>query len=38
LLQLEVFKVDALEVLQQLALYEMIDRLEANNTTKINQT
>jgi hypothetical protein len=34
---LEVFEVDVLKVLWQLALYAMIDRPKANNTTKINQ-
>jgi hypothetical protein len=38
LLLLEVFEVDVLEVLRQLALYMTIDSLKANNTTKINQT
>jgi hypothetical protein len=38
LVLLEVFEVDVLEVLRQLALYMMIDRSKANNTTKINQT
>jgi hypothetical protein len=33
LLLLEIFKVEVLEILQQLALYTMIDRLE----TTINQ-
>jgi hypothetical protein len=38
LLLLKVFEVDVLEVLRQLAFYATIDRPEANNTTKINQT
>jgi hypothetical protein len=38
LLLLEVFEVDVLEILQQLAFYMMIDRLEINNTTRINET
>jgi hypothetical protein len=38
LLLLEVFEVDVLEVLRRIALYVMIERPEANNTTKINKT
>jgi hypothetical protein len=38
LLLLEVFEVDVLEILQQLAFYVTIDRLEINNTTRINET
>jgi hypothetical protein len=37
LLLLEIFKVEVMEILWQLALYATIDRLEINNTTKINQ-
>jgi hypothetical protein len=36
-LLLEIFKVEVMEILWQLALYVAIDRLEINNTTKINQ-
>jgi hypothetical protein len=35
---LKIFKVEVLEILWQLALYTMIDRLETNNTTRINKT
>jgi hypothetical protein len=38
LLLLEVFEVDVLEILRQLAFYVMIDMLEINNTTRINET
>jgi hypothetical protein len=38
LLLLKIFKVDVLEILQQLALHATIDRLEINNIHKINQT
>jgi hypothetical protein len=38
LLLLKIFKVDVLEILRQLALYAMIDRLKISNTHKINQT
>jgi hypothetical protein len=38
LLLLEVFEVDVLEVLHQLALYSMIGRSEISNIPKINQT
>jgi hypothetical protein len=38
LLLLEVFKVDVLEILWQLALYAMMDRPETSNIHKINQT
>jgi hypothetical protein len=38
LLLLELFEVDVLEVLRQLAFYAMIDRPETNNIHKINQT
>jgi hypothetical protein len=34
LLLLEVFKVDVLEILQQLVLYKMISRLETSKRTK----
>jgi hypothetical protein len=34
LLLLEVFKVDVLEILQQLILYKMISRLETSKRTK----
>jgi tRNA(Ser,Leu) C12 N-acetylase TAN1 len=37
LLLLKIFKVDVLEILQQLSLYARIDRTEINNTTKIKQ-
>jgi hypothetical protein len=38
LLMLEVFEIDVLEILRQLAFYATIDRLEINNTTRINET
>jgi hypothetical protein len=38
LLLLEIFKVEVLEILRQLALYATIDKSETNNTTRINQT
>jgi hypothetical protein len=38
LLLLEIFKVEVLEILRQLALYAMIGKPETNNTTRINQT
>jgi hypothetical protein len=38
LLLLDIFKVDVLEVLRQLALYTMIDMPETRNIHKINQT
>jgi hypothetical protein len=38
LLLLKIFEVNVLKVLRQLTLYSTIDRPEANNTTKINQT
>jgi hypothetical protein len=38
LLLLKVFEVDVLEILRQLAFYVMIDMLEINNTTRINET
>jgi hypothetical protein len=38
LLLLKIFKVDVLEILWQLALYAMINRLETSNIHKINQT
>jgi hypothetical protein len=38
LLLLEIFKVEVLEILRQLALYATIDKPETNNTTRINQT
>jgi hypothetical protein len=34
---LEIFKVEVLEILRQLAIYVMIDRPETNNTTRINK-
>jgi hypothetical protein len=34
----KIFKVDVFEILWQLALYAMIDRLETSNIYKINQT
>jgi hypothetical protein len=37
LLLLKIFKLDVLEILQQLALYTIIDRPETSNTHKINQ-
>jgi hypothetical protein len=37
LLLLEVFEVDVLEILQQLAFYVTIDRMEINNATRINE-
>jgi hypothetical protein len=38
LLLLDVFEVDALEILWQLILYVMIDKLETSNTHEINNT
>jgi hypothetical protein len=38
LLLLKIFKVEVLQILQQLALYATIDRPETNNIHKINQT
>jgi hypothetical protein len=38
LLLLDIFKVDVLKVLRQLALYTMIDMPETRNIHKINQT
>jgi hypothetical protein len=38
MLLLELYKVDVLEILWQLALYATIDRPETNNTTRINKT
>jgi hypothetical protein len=38
LLLLEVFEVDVLEIIRQLALYAMINRPETSNIHKINQT
>jgi hypothetical protein len=37
-LLLEVFEVDVLEILRQLAFYVRIGRPETNNTTRINRT
>jgi hypothetical protein len=37
LLLLEVFEIDVLEILRQLALYATINRPENNNTARINQ-
>jgi hypothetical protein len=37
LLLLEVFEVDILKILRQLALYAMIDRPETSKRTKINK-
>jgi hypothetical protein len=37
-LLLEIFKVEVLEILRQLALYVTIGKPETNNTTRINQT
>jgi hypothetical protein len=38
LLLLDIFNVEVLEILRQLALYVMIDRPEISNATRINQT
>jgi hypothetical protein len=38
LLVLDIFKVEILEILRQVALYVTIDRPEINNTTRINKT
>jgi hypothetical protein len=38
LLLLEIFKIEVLEILRQLALYATIGKPETNNTTRINQT
>jgi hypothetical protein len=37
LLLLEIFKVEVLEILQQLALYVTIGKPKTNNTIRINQ-
>jgi hypothetical protein len=38
LLLLDIFKVEVMEILRQLAFYAMIDRPEINNTIRINDT